>query len=166
LALAALQASTSIAAPGAPTSVGWAALGHAGGKPDATAGANAAGLAWDLAGRDIEITGYVLPVDRDCGLVHEFILVPWAGACSHAAQPPPNQVVRVTPDRPYPLSRSYERVSISGRIKPGLEKTQLFIMDGVAVVESGYSIGRARVAAAEGPELAPTPGPSPWKFLK
>ena len=166
LALFGAGAPSGFTAPGDPVPIGWPTLGHAGGKPDATAGADAAGLAWDLAGRAVEITRYLLPVDRDGGLVHEFILVPWAGACSHAAQPPANQVVRVTPDTPYPLAHSYERVSISGRIKPGLEKTQLFIMDGVAVVESGYSIGRARVAAAEGPDLVPAPGRSPWTFLK
>lgn len=124
-------------------------------------------LSWTIDGETVEIKGYALPVDRDGDLVYEFMLVPWAGACSHMAQPPPEQVIHVTTVTPYRMKQSYEFVSISGRIRPGLEKTQLFIMDGVAVIEAGYSIGRADVAPAEGQSDLPAPKPSsPWGFLK
>lgn len=57
-------------------------------------------LSSELGGHAVEITGFLLPSDREGSLVYEFMLVPMAGACSHARQPPPNQVVRVTPARP------------------------------------------------------------------
>ncbi|CAG1010466.1 hypothetical protein RHIZO_03773 [Rhizobiaceae bacterium] len=145
-------------------SIAWSALQGAvtGGKP-----ADAARLAWAIDGETIEIKGYALPVDRDGDLVYEFMLVPWAGACSHMAQPPPEQVIHVTAMKPFRMAESYEFVSISGRIRPGLEKTQLFIMDGVTVIEAGYSIGRADVARAdEGSGSAPAKRSSPWGFLK
>lgn len=144
-------------------SIAWSALQGA-----AAEGKNAAaGLASTFEGETVEIKGYALPVDRDGDLVYEFMLVPWAGACSHMAQPPPQQVIHVTAVTPYRMKQSYEFVSISGRIRPGLEKTQLFIMDGVAVIESGYSIGRAEVARADArSDVAPPRKSSPWGFLE
>ncbi len=148
--------------------IGWPALrGQDADRSAAGTQAGVAGLAWTLDGTTVEIEGYALPVDRDGDLVYEFMLVPWAGACSHAAQPPPDQVIHVTTATPFRMGGSNEFVSISGRIRPGLEKTQLFIMDGVAVIESGYSIGRAEVAhAASESSRAPAPRSSPWSFLK
>lgn len=109
-----------------------------------------------LAGREVEITGYVLPVERKDDLVYEFLLVPWAGACSHTAPPSPNQLVHVFPAQPVRIDHVYDTVSVTGVLKPGLAKTQLFIMDGVRVLESGYRIGRAsvtRIAQVRDPEL-------------
>lgn len=142
--------------------IAWSALRS---PPNAGASANGVRLAWAIEGETIEIKGYALPVDRDGDLVYEFMLVPTAGACSHMAQPPPDQVIHVTAAAPYRMSESYEFVSIRGRIRPGLEKTQLFVLDGVAVIEAGYSVGRADVARAEA-ETPPAAKPSPWGFLK
>lgn len=136
--------------------------GRGGGRKERRRGARL-----DVRRETVEIKGYALPVDRDGDLVYEFMLVPWAGACSHMAQPPPQQVIHVTAMTPYRMKQSYEFVSISGRIRPGLEKTQLFIMDGVAVIESGYSIGRAEVARADArSDVAPPRKSSPWGFLE
>ncbi|HHZ07404.1 MAG TPA: DUF3299 domain-containing protein [Rhizobiales bacterium] len=165
--------SVSLAAPASPPamaasaearSITWPAL-----RGPLTGGniGDPAGLAWTLDGETVEIKGYALPVDRDGDLVYEFMLVPRPGACSHMAQPPPEQVIHVTARTPFRMAGSYEFVSISGRIRPGLEKTQLFIMDGVAVIESGYSIGRADVARAdEGLGAMPARRSSPWGFLR
>jgi len=159
-----MLASPALAASAEARPIAWSALQGAatGGKA-----ADGARLAWTIDGETVEIKGYALPVDRDGDLVYEFMLVPWAGACSHMAQPPPEQVIHVTAAAPYRMKQSYEFVSISGRIRPGLEKTQLFIMDGVAVIEAGYSIGRADVAPADGEGDVPASQiSSPWNFLK
>jgi hypothetical protein len=125
-------------------------------------------LSWDLQGKTIELTGYLLPVDREGDLVYEFMLLPWGGLCAHVPPPPPNQTVHVTSERPYKLSEIYEPVSISGVLKPGLETTQLFVLDGVTVIESGYSVGRAQVAKAENVDdsAATSRKATPWNFLK
>ena len=146
-----------------PLKIGWSELrseqpGDAAGKPDET-------LSAGLEGQVVELKGYLLPVDREGDLVYEFLLVPWAGACSHMAQPPPNQVVHVFPENPYRASASYEPVEISGTMRLGLETTQLFIMDGVVVVESGYRVGRAKVMKTDNAGLAPVRKSNPWSFI-
>ena len=124
-------------------------------------------LSWDLAGQAVELAGYLLPVDRENDLVYEFLLVPLIGACAHMPQPPPNQIVLVRPEKPYRSGGMYEPVTVTGILKPGVEQSQLFIVDGVVVVASGYSIGRAQVAQAESvPDGMQGPGATPWKFLK
>lgn len=117
-----------------------------------------------LAGIMVRIEGYVLPIDREMDLVHEFLLVPWLGACSHAPQPPPNQMVHVIPSIPFRIERAYEFVSVVGRLRSELEKTQLFIMDGPTVLTSGYGIGKAYVEKSATPAADPSTG-NPWKLL-
>jgi hypothetical protein len=121
-------------------------------------------LSEDLAGVLVRIEGYVLPIDRAQDLVYEFLLVPWLGACSHAPQPPPNQMVHVIPSVPFRIARAYDFVSVTGTLRPELEKTQLFIMDGPTVLMSGYGIGRANVEKSAIPSGQPLTN-SPWKLL-
>jgi len=124
-------------------------------------------LSWNLQGKRIELRGYVLPVDREGDLVYEFLLLPLTGICSHVRPPPPNQIIHVIPERPYRLNGIYEPVSISGTLKPELETTQLFILDGVTAIESGYSVGRAQVAPTESvPDAVQQPAVTPWSFLR
>ena len=107
-------------------------------------------LSRNLEGKQIALTGYLLPVDREGDLVYEFLLLPVTGLCSHLPPPPPNQAVHVFPARPYRLTEIYEPVSVSGTLRPEIEKTQLMILDGVSVIESGYRIGKAQVEKADG----------------
>ncbi len=100
------------------------------------------------ASQPVRIEGYLLPADRDGDLVYEFMLVPYPGACSHMPQPPTDQVIHVFPKKPYRATENYEPVSVVGRLKTSREQTQLFMIDGVKVVDSAYSIGQAEVAAA------------------
>ena len=80
--------------------------------------------------------------------------------------PPPNQIVLVTPQHPFKLAETYQLATVSGTLKPGFEKTQLFIMDGVAVIQSGYSVGSAVVATAKSsPVTGPPRKATPWNFL-
>ena len=120
----------------------------------------------NLEGKRIELTGYLLPVDREGDLVYEFLLLPVSGLCSHMPPPPPNQAVHVFPAKPYRLAEIYEPVTISGTLQPELEKTQLIILDGVSVVESGYHIAKAEVAKADSvPDALPSRKATPWSFL-
>ncbi|MGR9277977.1 DUF3299 domain-containing protein (plasmid) [Rhizobium leguminosarum] len=103
-------------------------------------------LAWHGEVHPIELTGFVLPIDQDGDLVYEFMLVPWAGACSHMPSPPPNQLVRVVPEEPLHLARMYESVTVTGNLRPGLDQAQFFMIDGDRVLTYGYSINHAQVA--------------------
>ncbi|TGP52724.1 DUF3299 domain-containing protein [bacterium M00.F.Ca.ET.230.01.1.1] len=123
-------------------------------------------LSLNLQDKTIQLAGYALPVDRDGDLVYQFLLVPWTGACSHMPTPPPNQIVLVTPARPYTMKEAYEPVAVTGVLKPGLEKSQLFILDGVSTVQSGYTVRKAEVAGVDTvPDAVTLPVNSPWSFL-
>ena len=123
-------------------------------------------LSLDLQNRTIQLAGYALPVDRDGDLVYQFLLVPWTGACSHMPTPPPNQIVLVTPASPYRMSEAYQPVSVTGVLKPGMEKSQLFILDGVSIIQSGYTVRKAEVAHVDTvPDTVTLPVNSPWSFL-
>jgi len=123
-------------------------------------------LSLNLQDKTIQLAGYALPTDRDGDLVYQFLLVPWTGACSHMPTPPPNQIVLVTPARPYKMSEAYEPVSVTGVLKPGMEKSQLFILDGVSVIQSGYTVRKAEVASVDTvPDTVTMPVNSPWNFL-
>lgn len=140
------------------TQIAWGDL-----RPGSQAGET---LSWELQGKQVELAGYVLPVDRDGDLVYEFLLLPMTGVCSHVPPPPANQIVHVVPAHPFRLAEIYEAVVVTGVLKPGLEKTQLFVLDGVTVIESGYSVGRAKVARTDDvPDALPQGGNKPWSFL-
>ena len=50
----------------------------------------------ELNGVRIRLPGFVVPLERDKeGLISEFFLVPYFGACIHVPPPPPNQIVYV-----------------------------------------------------------------------
>jgi hypothetical protein len=65
-----------------------------GGMAARQAGSIAVNRKLDMA--HVKIPGFVVPLDMDStGLVTEFFLVPFLGACIHVPPPPPNQIVYV-----------------------------------------------------------------------
>jgi hypothetical protein len=65
-----------------------------GGKAVRQAGSSAVNKKLDQA--HVKIPGFIVPLDMDpTGLVTEFFLVPFLGACIHVPPPPPNQMVYV-----------------------------------------------------------------------
>lgn len=161
-ALLALLPAAALAASAGTTAIGWNDLRPA----EASADAGGETLSWNLEGKTVELAGYVLPSDREGDMVYQFLLIPVTGLCAHIAPPPPNQAVLITLKTPFKLAESYETVSVTGVLRPELEKTQLFILDGVTVIESGYRISGAQVAPADGVKgAAAQPGSNPWSFL-
>ena len=123
-------------------------------------------LSLNLQDKTIQLAGYALPVDREGDLVYQFLLVPWTGACSHMPTPPPNQIVLVTPSHPYRMSQAYQPVSVTGALEPGMEKSQLFLLDGASVIQSGYTVRKAQVTDVDTvPDTITLPANSPWRFL-
>ena len=164
---------TATSAPAAALQIGWndlrPAAADAAGQVTGTRAdpANGEKLSWDLKGKTVEIAGYALPSDREGDLVYQFLLIPWTGLCSHMPPPPPNQAVLINLKTPYKLSETYETVSVTGTLVPELEKTQLFILDGVSVIKSGYRIAGAQIAPADKVTGAePQPKSNPWSFMR
>ena len=80
----------------------------------------------DLDGAEVKIPGFIVPLDigKD-GLVTEFFLVPYFGACIHVPPPPPNQIVYVRMAKGIALDSIYEAYWITGRMKVVSKTTRL-----------------------------------------
>jgi hypothetical protein len=79
-----------------------------------------------LEGVNLKIPGFIVPLDvgKD-GLVTEFFLVPYFGACIHVPPPPPNQIVYVRMSKGIALDSIYEAYWITGRMKVSRKATRL-----------------------------------------
>ena len=98
-----------------------------------------------LDGNVVRMPGYLLPLEMKDRQVTEFLLVPWVGACIHTPPPPPNQIVHVKLDKPYPLRGPFEPVWVTGRIAARNASRSVFISDGAADVEIGYAMQASQV---------------------
>ena len=79
-----------------------------------------------LDGANVKIPGFIVPLDigKD-GLVSEFFLVPYFGACIHVPPPPPNQIVFVKMAKGIALDSIYEAYWITGKMKLSNKTTRL-----------------------------------------
>jgi uncharacterized protein len=79
-----------------------------------------------LDGASVKIPGFIVPLDigKD-GLVSEFFLVPYFGACIHVPPPPPNQIVFVKMAKGIALDSIYEAYWITGKMKLSNKTTRL-----------------------------------------
>jgi uncharacterized protein len=98
-----------------------------------------------LDGMVVKIPGYVLPIEFKGKQVTEFLLVPWVGACIHTPPPPPNQIVHVKTDKPLDINGAFDAVWVTGKMAAGLSQRSVYITDGVADLEVGYSIRASQV---------------------
>jgi hypothetical protein len=71
-----------------------------------------------IAGTNVRIPGYMVPLDDGFQEVNEFLLVPTAGACIHTPPPPGNQIVYATMStgRPVKVELIYS-VWVYGRLE-------------------------------------------------
>lgn len=78
---------------------------------------DAAPVVATLDGRRVRLPGFVVPLEADGTQIHEFLLVPYFGACIHTPPPPANQLIHVIPAQPVPFAWSMEPVWVSGEMK-------------------------------------------------
>ena len=80
----------------------------------------------ELDGQSVKLPGFIVPLDigKD-GLVAEFFLVPYFGACIHVPPPPPNQIVYVRMNKGIALESIYDAYWITGRMKLQNKTTRL-----------------------------------------
>jgi hypothetical protein len=100
-----------------------------------------------LNGQQVRIPGYFLPLELSDTKVTEFLLVPYIGACIHVPPPPPNQIVHVrTPQKKGYSSKSlYEPVWVTGVITAKSMVKDLYLSDGSAGVNIGYTMQAKRI---------------------
>lgn len=113
-----------------------------------------------LDGKTIRMPGYALALEYDGKRVTEFLLVPWVGACIHTPPPPPNQIVYVEASTAFTATSRFEPVWIEGTMKVGATQKELYLIDGSADINIGYSMTSARIEKySEGPKAVVRPGP-------
>lgn len=94
--------------------------------------ANALKLNEELDGALIRMPGYIIPMDLGSEGVTSFILVPYVGACIHTPPPPPNQLVFVTSQKPWPGDQLWDPVWVTGIMRTQMKTTEL--------AEIGYAL--------------------------
>jgi hypothetical protein len=97
-----------------------------------------------LAGADIRLPGYLVPLQDSRAGISEFLLVPYFGACIHTPPPPSNQVVLVRMKSPVRGFRTMDTVWVNGTLR--IERTES------SVGASSYTIAAASVEKLTGSE--------------
>lgn len=92
-----------------------------------------------LDGQKIKIPGYVAVLEQEKGLVNEFLLVPYFGACIHVPPPPLNNTLLIKPKKGkrIHIDDVYSPVWVKGIIRTKNTKTDL--------ATAGYLIENADV---------------------
>ncbi len=111
----------------------------------------------ELAGKQIKIPGYALPLEYDGKKVTEFLLVPWVGACIHTPPPPPNQIVYVSLAQGFEVRSRFEPVWVIGDMAIGATSKSLFLVDGKSEIAIGYSLSAATAERYEALAAKPVP---------
>lgn len=86
-------------------------------KPDAPVPLYSYNPVKSLDGKFVKLPGYIVPLESDAGgMLDEFLLVPYFGACIHVPPPPPNQIVYVQLKKPFNLKSMADPYWITGTI--------------------------------------------------
>lgn len=81
----------------------------------------------ELDGKLIKMPGFIAPLENNNGVIDEFLLVPYFGACIHSPPPPMNQTVMVkaSQGKGVKSEESDYPVWITGRLKAVEERTSI-----------------------------------------
>jgi hypothetical protein len=80
----------------------------------------------ELADLNVRLPGFVVPIGTPRnGLITEFFLVPYIGACIHVPPPPPNQMVYVTSASGIPADAIHEAYWVTGKMRVESRTTPL-----------------------------------------
>ena len=92
-----------------------------------------------LEGKRIKIPGFIAPLEHNNGLISEFLLVPYAGACMHTPAPPANQTVMIISKKGKGIASKdiFRPIWVTGRLELVNEKTE--------IGNAGYRINNAVV---------------------
>lgn len=103
--------------------------------------ANAKKVNRTLDGKRVKLPGYIIPFDVSAKGVTSFMLVPYVGACIHTPPPPPNQLVFVTTDDPWPSESMWDAVWVSGQLSAKALST--------TIADVGYHITANKIEVYE-----------------
>ena len=98
-----------------------------------------------LEGQLIRIPGFALPLEHKDFGVKDLLLVPYVGACIHVPPPPANQIVYVRLKDAHILDSVFEPVWITGRVTLVMSNKNLSFVDGVAGIETAYTLDGIKI---------------------
>lgn len=80
-----------------------------------------------LDGKTVKIPGFIAPLENNNGLISEFLLVPYFGACIHTPPPPVNQTVMIKAGQGQSVKSedANSPVWIIGKLKAVEERTSI-----------------------------------------
>ncbi len=148
----AILAAAAPSAADTPREISWDELipASSGGWPaapdtdtsDASSPVPFGGVVGELNGQAVRIPGFIVPLESDeGGLLAEFFLVPYFGACIHVPPPPANQIVYVRTAQAYALNRLFDAVWVSGTIRTAAHLNE--------VGDAGYTLDATRIEPYE-----------------
>ncbi|WNC67667.1 DUF3299 domain-containing protein [Thalassotalea nanhaiensis] len=95
-----------------------------------------------LDNQNIEMSGFLLPLEFEGKKIKEFLLVPYVGACIHEPPPAPNQIVYAklqTPVEP-PSLGMFTAIKVNGLMKSELVSPELNLVDGAKQIPTSYTL--------------------------
>ena len=107
--------------------------------------ANDSRLVEELNGKDVELAGYLLPLEFSGSRVVEFLLVPTDGACIHTPVPPLNQLVHVRLRDGIENPGLFKPVRVAGRLGTDSSVQSVSYADGNSEIKVGYSMAAAGI---------------------
>lgn len=93
-----------------------------------------------LAGKNVRLAGYLLPLEFSDQGVNDFLLVPYVGACIHVPPPPANQIVFVQLAKKLVVRDLFTPVWVTGKLRTKATSKALTLVDGTADISIGYHI--------------------------
>ncbi|MEW6999543.1 DUF3299 domain-containing protein [Colwelliaceae bacterium BS250] len=95
-----------------------------------------------LENANIEMAGFLLPLEFDGKKVTEFLLVPYVGACIHEPPPAANQIIYAKLQTPIemPSSGMFTPVKVKGLMTSALVQPELNLVDGSKPIPTSYSL--------------------------
>ncbi|GAA0396538.1 hypothetical protein GCM10009133_02030 [Cocleimonas flava] len=92
-----------------------------------------------LDGKTIKMPGFIAPLENNNGIISEFLLVPYFGACIHVPAPPINQTVMIKAKNGQGIKseESSLPIWITGKLKAVEERT--------SIGAAGYRIENAQI---------------------
>lgn len=94
----------------------------------------------DVLGKVTTISGFAFPGPRTADGRQTAYLVPEIGMCSHYPPPPPNKLVRIILQDGNEISGFYRPFEISGRLQAVEDRTEVFVMDGLQILNSAVTL--------------------------
>jgi hypothetical protein len=93
-----------------------------------------------LTNKTIQMSGYMLALEFENGLVSEFLLVPTIGACSHKPVPPANQLLLVKAKQAVIAGDAYMPITVTGTLRVTPQQQNLYLVDGTQNIEMAYTL--------------------------